>query len=147
MEVILKDNVPALGQAGDVVKVSRGYARNYLLPRNLAVFADPKNLKELEHHKRSAEAKRAKRKQEAVALAERLAQQTLTLAQEAGEEAKLFGSVTTKDIAEALRKAEIIVDRKQIQLQTPIKQLGDYTVSVKIHPEITATLKVSVIRK
>lgn len=147
MEVILRENVPALGQAGDIVKVSSGYARNYLLPQKLAVFADPNNLKELAHHQRMAEGKRVKLKQEALVLCERLSQLTLTLAEEAGEEEKLFGSITTKDIALALQKEQIIIDRKQIQLPAPIKQLGDYEVTVKVHPEVTAKTKISVVRK
>lgn len=147
MEVILKENVPALGQAGDIVKVSRGYARNYLLPCKLAVFADPNNVKELEHHRRLAETKRAKLKQEAQTLAERLSQLTLTLSQEAGEEGKLFGSVTTKDIAAALLKEQITIDRKQIHLQAPLRQLGDVEVALKIHPEVSVNIKVCVVRK
>lgn len=146
MEVILREEIRALGKAGEVVKVAPGYARNFLLPQGLAVIADPKNLKELEHHKRAVETRQTKLKAEAETLAKKIGSLDITIKHDAGEEDKLFGSVTAKDIWEALRKEKIPVERRQIYLASPIKQLGVYEVPVKLHAAVTATLKVSVVK-
>lgn len=147
MEVILREEIKALGKAGEVVKVKPGYARNYLLPHGLAVIADPKNLKEMEHHKRAVQLRQAKQKKEAEGLSEKIASTAITIKKEAGEENKLFGAVTVKDIVQALRKENLELDRRQIQLASPIKTLGVHTIPVKLHPEVTATLKVTVVKE
>ena len=147
MEIILKDEVKALGKAGDVVKVSAGYARNYLLPQGIAVKADPKNLKELEHHKRVVVSRQAKLKKAAEEFAKRLSSTSVVIKKEAGEEEKLFGSVAAKDISEALRKNDIVVDRRQIHLESPLRKLGDYEVLVKLHPEVAVNLKVTIVKE
>lgn len=146
MEVILKEDIQSLGKAGDIVKVKDGYARNFLLPRGVAVVAEKGNVKELEHHKRAVAARQAKLKMQAEALAARLAGLSLTLSREAGEEDKLFGSVTNKDIAEALRRENIVIDRRHIALPNPIRQIGVFEVPVHLHSEVTATLKVWVVK-
>lgn len=146
MEIILKEDIASLGKTGEVVKVKPGFARNYLLPQGLAVLADPKNLKELEHHKRMATLRQAKLKKQAEGLSQTIASLSLVIKKEAGEEDKMFGQVAVKDIVESLRKEKIFLEKKQIQLETPIKTLGDYEVVVKLHPEVRATLKVSVVK-
>jgi large subunit ribosomal protein L9 len=147
MQVILQEDVASLGKAGEVVNVRDGYGRNYLLPKGLAVVAEPKNLKMLEHQKRVVAAKEGKRKSSAEDLASKLGSLSLTISREAGEAEKLFGSVTTKDIAEALRKEGYNIDRRDITLDEPIKQLGIFDVPVKLHPEVTGTVKVWVVAK
>ena len=147
MQLILQDKVPSLGEAGDIVTVKSGYGRNYLLPRGLAVVADPKNIKELDHQKRVVAAKETKRKAGAEDLARKLAELSLTISREAGEGEKIFGSVTTKDIAEAMRRENFVVDRHDIKLAEPIKQLGIFDVEVKLHSAVTGTVKVWVVKK
>lgn len=144
MKVILKENIDTLGQIGDIVKVAPGYARNYLLPKGLATEATEKNAKALEHAKRQLAYKKNKALESAKNLAEKLAAVTVTLAHKAGEEGKLFGSVTTMEIADFLKAQGFDIDRKKIVLPEPIKQVGDYTLSVKIHPEVSASVKVVV---
>lgn len=147
MQVILREDVKNLGKAGEVVKVKDGYARNFLFPQEKAVQADPKNLKELEHHQKAAAARQAKLKKQAEELAQKLSQVSLAIQRQAGEEEKIFGAVTTKDIADALRRENLIVDKKGIELAAPIKQLGIFEVPVKLHPEVTATVKVWVVKE
>lgn len=146
MEVILREEIRALGKAGDVVKVSPGYGRNFLLPKKLAVLADPKNLKELEHNKRAVQARMAKLKVQAAELGAKLGAVEVTIKREAGEEDKLFGAVTAKDILEALRKENFVIEKRQLYLESPIKQLGLFEVPVKLHPEVTTTVKVWVVK-
>lgn len=146
MQVILKENVEHLGHIGDIVKVAPGYARNYLLPRGLAIEATEKNAKALEHAKRQLAYKKDKELQGARALAERIEAITLTLTHQAGEEGRLFGSVTNMELAEQLKANGLDIDRKKILLAEPIKQIGEFAVPVKIHPQITATLKGSVVK-
>lgn len=147
MQVILREDIKSLGKAGEVVKVKDGYARNFLFPQGKALQADPKNLKELEHHQKSVAARQSKLKKQAEELAQKLSQVSLTIRRQAGEEEKLFGSVTTKDIADALRHENLIVDKKLIHLSAPIRQLGVFEASVKLHPEVTAALKVWVVKE
>ncbi len=147
MQVILQENVVKLGQAGDVVNVREGYGRNFLLPQGKAVVADPKNLKQLEHQKRVVAAKQLKRKQESEELSTKLSNVSLTISREAGEEDKLFGSVTAKDIIDGLRNEGYIIDRHALELAAPIKDLGVFEVPVKLHAEVTATVKVWVVKK
>ncbi|HEX8960956.1 MAG TPA: 50S ribosomal protein L9 [Geobacteraceae bacterium] len=144
MKVILKENMDNLGHIGDIVKVAPGYARNYLLPRGLALEATTRNAKALEHAKRQMEYKKNKVLEGAKQFAARIEGLTLVLAHQAGEEGKLFGSVTNMELAEQLKAQGIEIDRKKIALAEPIKQLGEYTVAVKVHPEVTANLKVNV---
>jgi large subunit ribosomal protein L9 len=144
MKVILKENVETLGQIGDVVKVAPGYARNYLLPKNFAIEATDKNAKALEHTKRQMAYKKNKTLEAAKNLVAKLEALTVQLAHQSGDEGKLFGSVTNMEIAAFLKTNGFEIDRKKIVLAEPIKQLGDYSVPVKIHPEVSATLKVSV---
>lgn len=144
VQVILREDVPNLGRTGDVVKVRAGYARNYLLPRKLAVEANPKNLREFEHQKRLAMARREVRKNAALKLKDQIEALSLTLTARAGEEKRLFGSVTNIDLERALRERGIEVERRKILLAEPIKQLGDFVVAIKVEAEVEANLKVTV---
>jgi large subunit ribosomal protein L9 len=144
MKVILKENVDNLGRIGDIVKVAPGYARNFLLPKGLAIEATERNAKALEHARRQLEYKRNKELEQARALAARIGAVTLTVAHQAGEEGKLFGAVTTIEIAERLKAQGFDIDRKRMHLAEAIKHLGEYEVSVKLNPEVTATFKVVV---
>jgi large subunit ribosomal protein L9 len=141
MKVILREDVEKLGKAGDVVKVADGFGRNYLIPRQLAVPADVRNLKALEHDRRVIEARAKKSRKSAESLATMLASVSLTIPAKAGEEGKLFGAITSRDVADAMEKAGVPVDRKNVLLHDPIKQLGDYKVKIKagtdLHPEIS----------
>lgn len=144
MQVILREDVLNLGRPGDVVKVRDGYARNYLVPRRLAVEANPKNLRAFEHEKRIGLARREAKRKDGLELKERIEALSITIAARAGEEGKLFGSVTNIDIERALRDHGIIVERRKIVLDEPIKQLGEFTVAVRVDPEVEAALKLSV---
>jgi len=144
VQVILSEDVPNLGRTGDVVKVRAGYARNYLLPRALAVEANQRNLREFEHHKRMAMLKRERQKGQAMSLKEKIEALTLVIAARAGEEGKLFGSVTNIDIERALRERGIDVERRKIHLPEPLKQLGDFSVPIRLEAEVEASLKLQV---
>jgi len=144
MKVILKENIETLGHIGDIVKVAPGYARNFLLPRGLAIEATTRNAKALEHAKRQMEYKKNKVLEQAKQLAARIEGLSFVLSHQAGEEGKLFGSVTNMEIAERLKSEGFEVDRKKILLAEPIKHLGEFTVPIKVHPEVTANLKVTV---
>jgi len=144
MKVILKENIETLGKIGDIVKVAPGYARNYLIPKGLALEATTRNAKELEHAKRQMEYKRNKVLEQARHLADKIQSTTLNLVHNAGEGDKLFGSVTNMELAESLKQQGLEIDRKIILLAEPIKHLGEYEVPVKIHPDVTASLKVVV---
>lgn len=145
MKVILREDIQKLGEMGEIVDVKEGYARNFLLPRKMAVVADTKNIKSMEHERRIIEERAKKIKNTAQSLADRISSTKLTIKAKAGEEEKLFGSVTTMDIEEALKAEGIDVDRKKIVLEEPIKRLGEYTVTVKVHSDITAELGVNVV--
>jgi large subunit ribosomal protein L9 len=144
VQVILSEDVPSLGRPGDVVKVRAGYARNYLLPRRLAVEANPKNLRAFEHQKALAMRRREANKGFALKLKQRLEGLALTISANAGEEGKLFGSVTNIDIERALRERGFDIERRKIMLAEPIKQLGEFTVPVRLDPEVEAGLKLTV---
>lgn len=146
MRVILKEEVRDLGDAGDVVRVKAGYGRNYLIPRGLAIPASEGSVKELEHQKRMAEAIHRKRLSGFQELAKRLEATPVSIRRETGDDEKLFGSVTNRDIAEAFAAEGIEVDRKNIQLEDPIKSIGLFTVPVRLHREVTANVRVYVIR-
>jgi len=144
MQIILREDIPNLGRPGDVVKVRDGYARNFLLPRNLAIEANPKSIRAFEHQKRLALMRREAKKNEALKVKERLEALRINLTARAGEEGKLFGSVTNIDIERALREQNFEVERRKIMLAEPIKQLGEYNVPVKVDPEVEAILKITV---
>ena len=144
VQVILNEDVPNLGRTGDVVKVRPGYARNYLFPRKLAVEASQKSLRAFEHHKRIAMGKREAQKSDAVELKRKLEALSISIGANAGEEGKLFGSVTNIDIERALREQGFAIERRKIHLAEPIKQLGEFTVPVRLQPEVEASLKVEV---
>lgn len=147
MKVILRENVENLGKTGDIVKVSDGYARNYLLPRNLVFVADEKNVAAIEHHKKALAKKRERENTEAREVAKKLEGFSCTIARKVGENEKLFGSVTSSDIAEALSKGGFKVERRQISLAEPLKQLGVVTVPVRLTGEVTAQVKVWVVQE
>jgi large subunit ribosomal protein L9 len=144
VQVILSEDVPSLGRPGDVVKVRAGYARNYLLPRGLAVEANSKNLRAFEHQKGLAMLRREANKGQALKLKQQLEALALTISANAGEEGKLFGSVTNIDIERALRERGFDIERRKIMLAEPIKQLGEFTVPVRLDPEVEAGLKLTV---
>jgi len=146
MQVILKTSVEKLGQEGDMVAVTDGYARNYLIPRKLAVEATGKNRRALEHEKRIETDHAAKEKKDAEKLAVEIANLSCTIRMQAGENDRLFGSVTALDIAAALEEQNIEIDRRKILLDEPIKELGVFTVPAKIHPDVTADIKVWVVK-
>ena len=146
MIVILNRDVKGTGKAGDVVKVSDGYARNMLLPRGYATEATEGNIRSLEKQKAVLAEKKAAEKQAAQELAEKINATEVVIKTKAGENGKIFGSITSKDIADALKEQKkITVDKKKIQLDNPIKGIGEMTVNIKLDPEVTAKLKVSVI--
>jgi len=145
MKVILREDVEKLGKAGEVVKVADGFGRNFLLPRRLAVPANVRNLKSLEHDRRVIEARVKKTRKTAESLATRLSSVSITIPAKAGEEGKLFGAITSRDIAEALGKAGVPVDRKTVLLSDPIKQLGDYKVKIKAGGDLAPEISVSVV--
>jgi len=147
MQVILRDDMDNLGKSGEVVNVKPGYARNYLLPRGHAIKATAGDIARVEHEKRVIAARTSKLAKEAQAEADRLSQVSVSIARAVGEEDKLYGSVTSRDIAEALKAAGEIVDSKKIMLAEPIKTLGMTEVPVKVGPQVTATIKVWVVKK
>ncbi len=147
MEVILMEDVPSLGKVGDLVKVSDGYARNYLLPRRKAVTATANSLRNLEHERRLLQHKLNKLEREAQRLAQRIDEISCTVAKSVGEGGKLFGAVTSADIEGALREQGVLVDRKKIELEEPIKNLGIYTVPIRLHPQVMAQLKLWVVKE
>ena len=144
MEVILREHVDNLGRRGDLVKVADGYARNYLLPRKLALLATDGNKKVIEREKVKFDAKEAEEQKVAQAVADRLASAEVEIARKVGETDALFGSVTNADIAEALAAKGFDIDRRKLQLHEPIKKLGEFDVPVKLHRDVSVTIKVKV---
>ncbi len=147
MKVILKESISQLGQRGDVVDVADGYARNYLLPKGLALPATLKNMKLLEGERKIEEFHRLKGKGEAEEMAAKLQQVSLTIKKKAGEQDILFGSVTLGEIAEALKQEGLEIDRRKIIMEEPIKRLGLYSVKIKVHPEVFGEVKVWVVKE
>ena len=147
MKVILQENVEGVGHLGDLLDVSAGYARNYLLPRKKALEANPRNVKALEHAKRVMAERAKKEKLEIENQAKKLSALTVTVIAKVGKDDKLFGSVTAKDIADDLAAQGHTVDRRKIQLAQPIKELGTHAVPIKLHREVTATVSVVVVQK
>lgn len=147
MQVILLEDVPSLGKAGEQVKVSDGYGRNYLIPKKKAILATEKSLKALEHQKRQVQQRMGKAKKDAEKIAQQIETLSCTFAKTVGESGKLFGSVTSMEVESYLKENGIDVDRKKILLEEPIKNLGMFTVPIKLHPEVTAQLKVWVVQE
>lgn len=145
MLVILQKNVPNLGNVGDVVKVKDGYGRNYLVPRGMAVIADQSNRRRMAHQQREADAQRAKTKAEAEAIAAKIAETPITIKAKVGEEGKLFGSVTNRDIVETLAEAGVEIDRRTLSMGDAIKSTGAFDIQVKLGMDVEATLKVYVV--
>jgi large subunit ribosomal protein L9 len=145
MEVILREHVDNLGQRGEIVKVADGYARNYLLPRKLALLVTEGNKKQIERERAKFDAKEAEEKKIAEAMAARLATVEVVIARRVGETEALYGSVTAADIAEALAAKGFEIDRRRLQLADPIKKVGESSLPVKLHRDVTATVKVKVV--
>ena len=146
LQVVLREDVHNLGKTGELVRVKPGYARNYLLPRGLAAIATRGNIEQIEHEQKAAVARATKLKASAEAEASKLNGVTVTVTKQVGEGEKIYGSVTTKDVAEELKKQGIVVDRKKILILKPIKALGDHEASVKLGPQVSATIKVVVVK-
>ena len=144
MKLILREDVYNLGKGGELVEVKPGYGRNFLIPRGLAVLANPKNIREVEHQKSVAAAKAAKIKASAEAVAKRLSETPLSFKRKVGEQDKLYGSVTAMDLAEALAGRGVQIDRRAIDLAEPLKTLGDFEVGVKLHSDVVGKVKVKV---
>ena len=147
MEVILREYVEHLGKRGEIVKVADGYARNYLLPRKLALPATPGNLKHVERERKIVEAREAEEKSRADAIAARLAAIEISIARRVGDTEQLYGSVTAGDIADFLKAKGFEIDRRKLILPDAIKTLGDHDVPLKLHRDVTVTLKVRVVRE
>lgn len=147
MLVVLKENVENLGRIGDVVKVSGGYARNFLIPGKKVVPANEDNIAQIEHQKKLLEKKRALEKSSAEEIVKKISSFTCNISRKVGEKDKLFGSVTTGDIADALKAGGIDVEKRSIHLKDPIKALGVHTVEVRLLPEVSANLKVWVVKE
>lgn len=147
MQVILLEDVPSLGKVGDLVKVSDGYGRNYLIPKKKAIFATEKNLKAMEHQKTLVQQRLGKVKKDAERLAQQIEKLSCTFAKPVGESGKLFGSVTSMEIEAFLKENRIEVDRKKILLDEPIKNIGTFTIPIKLNPEVLAHLKVWVVQE
>lgn len=145
MQVILREDIDKLGKIGDLVKVADGYARNFLVPNKKAIEATPDNLNAMNHAKKMVSDRIRKIKKDATAEAGRLRGLAVIIKAKTGEEGKLFGSVTSMDIADAVKAQGVEIDKRKIVLDEPIKRLGDYTVSVKLHGDIHEDIKVSVI--
>jgi len=147
MEVILRDHVEKLGKRGEIVKVSDGYARNYLLPRKLALPATEGNRKHVERERKIMETREAEEKSQAEAIASRLSTVDITIARRVGDTEQLYGSVTAADIAEFLKTKGFEIDRRKLILPEPIKTLGEHDVPLKLHREVTVPLKVKVVKE
>jgi large subunit ribosomal protein L9 len=145
MEVILREHVENLGRPGEVVKVAAGYARNFLLPRKLALLATPANKKVVERQRKIADAIEATERADAEALATRLSQVDIVMARRVGEHETLYGSVTSTDLVEDLAKKGFELDKRKVQLPEPLKQLGEHTVSVKLYLDVVAQLRVKIV--
>jgi len=145
MEVILREHVEHLGNRGEIVKVADGYARNYLLPRKMALLVTDGNRRQIERERAKFDAKEAEEQKVAQAIADRLASIEIVIARRVGETDALYGSVTTSDIAEALAAKGFDIDRRKLQLPEPLKRLGEVDLPIKLHRDVTATVKVKVV--
>jgi len=146
VKLILREDVPSLGDAGELVAVKPGYARNYLLPRGMAILATEGNLKELEHHKRVVAERVARERKDLEAQRDRIQAHVIEISAQAGEEGKLFGSVTAIQIAEALAAKGVEVDRRKIVLEEPIKEVGEHSVPLRLRKDVVAQIKVKVVK-
>ena len=147
MKLLLKVDIQGLGICGDEVEVKDGYGKNFLIPKGQAILATPKNLKQFNHQKSIVHARLKKEKISAAAQAQEIEKVTCVFKKKVGDNGKLFGTVTTQEISENLRSHGIELDRRKFQLKEPIKSLGDFDISVKIHPEVTATIKITVVQE
>jgi large subunit ribosomal protein L9 len=147
MKVILTEDIPKLGKTGDTVEVARGYGRNYLVPQGKALLASSKNVKALEHKRRLLRGKAEMMRKEAEGLAEKIKGITVSVARKVVEEGKLYGSVTVSDLLQALEERGVVLERKQIKLDEPIKALGEYKVTVKYHADVEAEFTVQVVEE
>lgn len=147
MKIILKENMEKLGEAGTIAEVKAGYARNFLIPQGKAILATKSNLKAYEEEKKLAQRRALKGQKAAEELAEQLSKVSITSAVQVGEEDKIFGSITTQNIADLLKEQGFDIDRKKILLSEGLKALGVYDVPIKLHPEVNATIKVWVVRE
>jgi len=147
MKLVLVEDVPDIGKTGDIIDAKDGYARNYLIPKSLAVEATAANMKTIDGKKEKQKAQKEKIKQDAIELAKKIAAASCTISMQAGEDDKLFGTVTGQNISEALKQESIIVDKKDIMISQAINKLGIYNVEIKLHPEVVQELKVWVIKK
>jgi len=145
MQVILREDIDNLGKIGDLVKVADGYARNFLVPGKKAIEATPKNLNAMNHAKKMVSDRIRTMKKEATAEADRIKGLALIMKAKTGEEGKLFGAVTSMDIADAMKAQGVDIDKRKIVLEEPIKRLGEYTVSIKLHTDVFADLKITVV--
>jgi large subunit ribosomal protein L9 len=145
MEVILREHVDNLGRRGDIVKVAEGYARNYLLPRKLALAVTEGNKKQIDREKKVAEVRDAEERSQAEALAQRIAEGAIEIARRVGEQDTLYGSVTSADVAHALQAKGFDIDKRKVHLPEPLKSLGEFTVPVKIHRDVTAQVLVRIV--
>jgi large subunit ribosomal protein L9 len=145
MEVILREHVDNLGRRGDIVKVAEGYARNYLLPRKLALVVTEGNKKQIDREKKVAEVRDAEERSQAEALAQRIAEGAIEVARRVGEQDTLYGSVTSADVAHALQAKGFDIDKRKVHLPEPLKSLGEFTVPVKIHRDVTAQVLVRIV--
>jgi large subunit ribosomal protein L9 len=147
MKVILQKDIPNLGDAGDIKEVADGYARNYLLPKRLVLLANESSKKAIEHQKKLIRFKKEKRKKASEVIAEGLNGLEITIGAQVGEEGKLFGSVTSMDIAEKIREKGFAIDKRKIQLDAPIKQEGEFEIAIKLEEGLNAVIKVSVVKE
>ena len=147
MKVVLREDVEKLGKRGDVVKVAAGYGRNFLLPKKLAYEATAGNLKLIEHEKRAKDLRDARIRKDFEAVARSLSGLSLTVAKRVGENEALFGSVTAQDIADLIAAKGIEIDKRKVQLDEPIKHLGEHDVKVKLHPEVLASVRLLVTKE
>ncbi len=147
MKVILKEDVKNIGSMGQIVDVADGFARNYLVPRALAAEANVKNIRSLEHEKTIIQEKAKKIKNQAQVLSDKVSNMTIIIKAKAGEEGKLFGAVTTMDIAEQMKNEGVDIDKKKIVLDEPIKRVGSYSVGIKLHPSVATLVNVQVVEE
>jgi len=147
MQIVLREDIENLGRRGEVIKVADGYARNFLLPKGKALPATAGNLKTIEREKRRYVVRQTKEREDSQVLAQRIAGISCTIVRKVGENDALYGSVTAADIAEYLAKEGVVVDKRRIHLDEPIKSLGIYNVSIRLHPEVSADVKVWVVKE
>lgn len=146
MKVILKTDFESLGRAGDLLEVKDGFARNFLIPRQIVLVATTRNVKALEHQKRTIADQLRKERQEMELLSKKMSEVSITIPVQVGEEGKLFGSITNKDVTEALAKEGFQIDKRKVRLESPIKETGSFSISIGLHPDITATIQLHVVK-